>query len=214
MKRTVVSNPERKAMRALREQGSSIRQIQAKFPHWSRWTVQLHVKGIRAPHRVTPEQRASMRAMRASGMSVEAINFNFPQFGYLAIRKHVRDVPLAFPLRRRRRVDPDAVLRLREEHGLKFKAIGERFGVTGVAAFYAYRQARGGVLPPKPVRAERRAGQGPAKGEANGWSKLTADDIRRIRASSLSSGAVAGEFGVSSRAIRLVRQGLTWGHVA
>jgi hypothetical protein len=213
MRRTVVSNPERKAMRALREQGATIREIQAQFPHWHRHTIEAHVSGIRPLSRVSAEQRTSMRAMRASGMSIDAINFNFPQFCYRTIRLHVRDVQLDFPLRRRRRVDPAAVLRLREEGNLPFHAIGERFGVSKVAAFNAYRQAKGGALPPRPVRVPRIA-PGRARGEANGWSKLTADAVRRIRESTHGSSAVAGEFGVSSRTIRLVRQGLLWRHVA
>jgi hypothetical protein len=214
MRRAVVSNPERKAMRRMREQGATVPEIQRQFPHWTLGTVQSHVRGIQPVNRVSPEQRASMRAMRASGMAVDAIADNFRQFSYGAVWSHVNDVLLLVPVRpRHRRVDPIAVLRLRDEAGLKFPEIGERFGVSKVAAFQAYRQAKGGALPPKPVRVPRVA-PGRAKGEANGWSKLTADDIRRIRASTLGSGALAADLGVSSRAIRYVRQGVNWGHVA
>jgi hypothetical protein len=50
----------------------------------------------------------------------------------------------------------------------------------------------------------------PLKGERNGAAKLTAEAVRAIRASRLSSRREAALYGVSPEAIQQVRRGLTW----
>jgi len=59
-----------------------------------------------------------------------------------------------------------------------------------------------------------RVGRGrSARGERNGAAKLTADRVRLVRRSSLPTRALARELGVCPRAIRKVRQWITWKHV-
>lgn len=52
-----------------------------------------------------------------------------------------------------------------------------------------------------------------AVGEANGSAKLSADQVRELRASSLSAVELAKRFGVSDTSVRQARRGLTWKHV-
>jgi hypothetical protein len=56
-------------------------------------------------------------------------------------------------------------------------------------------------------------GVGVARGEANGSSRLTDDDIRAIRSSTGSCRATGERYGVSHNAISLIRQRKTWTHV-
>lgn len=51
------------------------------------------------------------------------------------------------------------------------------------------------------------------RGEGHGRAKLTADDVRAIRADTRFQRAIASDFGVSQRAIWSIRAGKTWGHV-
>ncbi len=51
------------------------------------------------------------------------------------------------------------------------------------------------------------------KGESNGKSKLTADEVRQIRAASKTQEALAREFGVQPAAISKIRLGKLWKHV-
>jgi hypothetical protein len=55
--------------------------------------------------------------------------------------------------------------------------------------------------------------QSGAKGERNAKSKLTADDVRTIRSSSLSTADLAGTYGVSPESIRNAITRRTWGHI-
>lgn len=51
-------------------------------------------------------------------------------------------------------------------------------------------------------------------GARNGFpSKLTEDDVRLIRASSLSTKQLAAQLGVNSGTVSLIRRGLRWKHV-
>ena len=53
-----------------------------------------------------------------------------------------------------------------------------------------------------------------AKGEAQGSSKLTADQVREIRASGLTQTALAGKYGVRQTQISRIKNGLRWKHVS
>lgn len=59
-----------------------------------------------------------------------------------------------------------------------------------------------------------RKGQSQNVGVDNPRAALNADDVREIRASSLTHEAAAAKFGVSYHTVRDVRRGRTWRHVA
>ncbi len=52
-----------------------------------------------------------------------------------------------------------------------------------------------------------------ARGEANGRSKLTADDVRAIRESGQLHRVIAKRYGVSENAIHCIKTGKSWRHV-
>jgi hypothetical protein len=51
------------------------------------------------------------------------------------------------------------------------------------------------------------------RGEQHRRSKLTADDVRRLRGSQESNASIARSLGVSAVAVRLARIGQTWAHL-
>ena len=51
------------------------------------------------------------------------------------------------------------------------------------------------------------------KGQSHGAAKLSDDDVRKIRSSTLSHAALAREFCVSDTAISLIRKNKTWRHL-
>jgi hypothetical protein len=53
-----------------------------------------------------------------------------------------------------------------------------------------------------------------AVGEGHGRSKLTADAVRAIRDDRRAQREIAADHGVSQRAVWMIKQGKTWGHVA
>lgn len=85
-------------------------------------------------------ERADMRRLREARKSISAIQAVHPDWSEATIRRAVAgvDVPRSSPWSRR--CDPAVALRLRTM-GLTFSAIGERFGVTKVAAFLACQNA-------------------------------------------------------------------------
>ena len=55
---------------------------------------------------------------------------------------------------------------------------------------------------------------GYARGEKVPSAKLTADQVRAIRADPRSSGAVAPDYGIQPRQVRRIRSGERWGHLS
>jgi hypothetical protein len=53
-----------------------------------------------------------------------------------------------------------------------------------------------------------------ARGEVNGHAKLTADDVRAIRADRRIQRVVAAEYGVARTVVSRIRSGTRWGHLS
>lgn len=53
-----------------------------------------------------------------------------------------------------------------------------------------------------------------ARGERHGLAKLTAEDVRKIRADSRFQRIIAAEYGVSQRVVWSIKARVTWGHVS
>lgn len=53
-----------------------------------------------------------------------------------------------------------------------------------------------------------------ARGEQHGRSKLTENDVRLIRTDARFHRLIAADFGVSPRVVWMIKQGITWRHVA
>lgn len=89
--------------------------------------------------------------------------------------------------------------------------IGERYGVSpqaisGIRCGKKWKH----VASPETVTRAVRIGR---RGETSNFAKLTADDVRAIRASKATLAELSTQFGVSQPALSLIRNRKTWRHI-
>jgi hypothetical protein len=60
---------------------------------------------------------------------------------------------------------------------------------------------------------ESRGRSNPRRGEAHHKTHLKAEDVRAIRASTLSQRVIAGQYGIHQQSVSKIKRGIRWGHV-
>lgn len=69
------------------------------------------------------------------------------------------------------------------------------------------------VTPSENVAHAYRTGVVPRRGERHGMAKLTAEQVREIRAARGTLKRIAAQYGVAMATIHMIRSGQTWGHL-